>query len=217
MPPAPAKPALKKPAQTGKKRKADGKDAPPSKVTKFSNQPMKKSTPAARPARAAAATPQTGPDGASRQPGFLCWRGAGETGKSGKVVQDWGPLIRMMHGFGDAREPRRDTAELLEAIAGDVLCALCHAAKRSAGRSAPQLQDFLFALRAHPELYQEAVDLLVSTREVSKAKSHTEVNADTVIDTRNEEQMFALGVDQELSAAAARKKPAGKRATSSKK
>jgi len=43
--------------------------------------------------------------------------------------------MKLMHGFGDEKEPRKDTTELVEAIAADYITSVVLAAKRNAGAS----------------------------------------------------------------------------------
>jgi transcription initiation factor TFIID subunit 13 len=94
----------------------------------------------------------------------------------------------MMYGFGDVRNPRPDSVELLEDMVLEYITDLCLQASQS-GSLRPngkiKTDDFLFALRNDPAKLSRAQELLVLNDDLSKARKvfdekeyHTLAHAD---------------------------------------
>lgn len=98
-------------------------------------------------------------------------------------------LVRlMMYGFGDVRNPRPDSVELLEDMVLEYITDLCLQASQS-GSLRPngkiKTDDFLFALRKDPAKLSRAQELLVLNDDLIKARKvfdekeyHTLANAE---------------------------------------
>jgi transcription initiation factor TFIID subunit 13 len=88
----------------------------------------------------------------------------GETTK--RIFQN--EIRQMLYGFGDARQPRRDTAELLEDLLREYLTAVvqrCIETANTRGRKYPDVSDLRFLLRKDLRKLRR-VNYLVAMKEV---------------------------------------------------
>ncbi|GMS85789.1 hypothetical protein PENTCL1PPCAC_7964 [Pristionchus entomophagus] len=83
-------------------------------------------------------------------------------------------LAKMMHGFGEDKEPYDKTLEMLESIVLDYIKEMCERAKAVGKPDKIQLEDIHYLIRRDAKKFARVKDLLTMSDELKKARKQFE-------------------------------------------